>query len=56
MNYQLSHPDNNVILRLNENGIITAIPICPGNTSYDTYLEWLAEGNEPLPADQEANP
>lgn len=25
------------------------IPFCPGNTDYEKYLAWLAEGNEPLP-------
>ena len=27
------------------------IPPDPGNTDYQEYLAWLAEGNEPLPAD-----
>jgi hypothetical protein len=27
------------------------IPIAPGNKDYEEYLEWLAEGNEPQPAD-----
>ena len=27
------------------------IPFSEGNTEYQKYLEWLAEGNEPLPAD-----
>jgi len=27
------------------------IPFEPGNTDYQEYLAWLAEGNEPLPAD-----
>ena len=35
------------ILRM-EDG--TLIPFAEGNTDYQEYLEWLAEGNEPLPA------
>ena len=43
----------------NENGETTcivrsdgwAIPLSEGNTDYQEYLEWLAEGNEPLPAE-----
>lgn len=29
------------------------IPFDEGNSSYQTYLKWLAEGNTPLPPDQE---
>jgi hypothetical protein len=29
------------------------IPFDPANTDYAKYLEWLAEGNEPLPADDQ---
>ena len=29
------------------------IPFDPANTDYAEYLEWLAEGNEPLPADEQ---
>ena len=28
------------------------IPFDPANTDYQQYLKWVAEGNEPLPADE----
>jgi hypothetical protein len=31
----------------------TFIPLDPANTDYQKYLEWLAEGNEPLPPEGE---
>ena len=37
------------IKRLYDNAFI---PMDPANTDYAEYLEWLAEGNEPLPADE----
>ena len=29
------------------------IPFAPGNRDYQEYLEWVAEGNTPLPPDEE---
>jgi hypothetical protein len=28
------------------------IPLDQANTDYQEYLKWVAEGNEPLPADE----
>ena len=38
-------------IQRNKNGVITDIPINEQNRSYQEYLAWLAEGNEPLPAE-----
>jgi hypothetical protein len=38
------------VLRLSDNAFI---PFDPANTDYQAFLAWKAEGNEPLPAEQE---
>ena len=52
--YQLTKSENGVVLeniirRTSDNAFI---PFDPANTDYQEYLKWLAEGNEPLPADE----
>jgi hypothetical protein len=48
-------------LQKNMQGIVTVverlfdnacIPFDPANTDYQKYLQWLSEGNEPLPPDE----
>ena len=38
------------IIRTSDNAII---PFDPDNTDYQDYLKWVAEGNTPLPAENE---
>ena len=40
------------IIRFNDNGTHTGIPMVEDNTDYQAYLKWVAEGNQPIPADE----
>lgn len=40
---------NQYVIRLADMAII---PFDPNNVDYQAYLAWLAEGNQPLPADE----
>ena len=40
-----------MIIKIVDNSY-TYIPTLEDNTDYQEYLKWLAEGNEPLPADE----
>ena len=41
--------ESNLVQRLSDN---VFIPFDEANTDYQEYLKWLAEGTEPLPADE----
>ena len=52
INYVLkTFNDSQCIQRYIDGQFKGAIPFDPANTDYQEYLAWLAEGNEPLPAD-----
>jgi hypothetical protein len=48
--YKLVNNLNGVLIRLSDNAFI---PMDEQNSDYAEYLKWVAEGNEPLPADEQ---
>jgi hypothetical protein len=37
---------------INEDGAMVSFVFDPANTDYQEYLKWIAEGNQPLPAEE----
>ena len=50
--YKLQKNFQNEVVAVTIVGQNISIPFDPANTDYQEYLNWLAEGNEPEPADQ----
>jgi hypothetical protein len=44
--------ESKAVLRFNENGSVTSIPMNEANTDYVAYLKWIEEGNVPEPAEE----
>lgn len=53
MNFTYAWATNrqNILKRTDANRNIVFVPICEANRDYQEYLEWIAEGNTPDPAE-----
>lgn len=49
--YQLVKDWDGIVTRIRRLSDGAMIPLVPANTDYQAFLLWKAEGNEPLPAD-----
>ena len=47
--YKLVKDQSNIVRRLSDGA---GIPFDPANSDYIAYLKWIAEGNQPQPADE----
>ena len=53
MSYQLiNNPRDKTFLNIKRLSDNAFIPPDPANTDYEEYLEWVAEGNTPEPAEE----
>lgn len=55
MQYKLINNINGNLTNIqatNENGLVVILPLDPANTDYQEYLQFLADGGVPEPADE----